>query len=173
METLYDTVSKKLDTKRLIYSLSGIIFSVIIIYTAIMLESNLSSTIHMLVITTGVIVGVTFIIKLIFGSNHNVYEPTNCELKNYSFYFKGEETLNLISAIENGNISIMRDILGETNSVVKLDIIISTDNKFAACQIFKYVPYNYEPNSKIYKIDERRIAELHDSIKGMNNNKRR
>ena len=41
------------------------------------------------------------------------------------------------------------EIKSESNVNIRMDIILSEDKKFAAVQLFQFVPYNYQPITSV------------------------
>ena len=52
--------------------------------------------------------------------------------------------------IEKGQLSIEEGVKSEGSGNVRLDVILSQDNKFAAVQLFQFVPYTYTPVTSVH-----------------------
>lgn len=55
----------------------------------------------------------------------------------------------LTEMIERGNPDCEAGIKSESSGNVRMDIMISQDNKFAALQLFQFVPYTYTPVTSV------------------------
>lgn len=169
METIADSysdiLSKQYNTK--VITKCGLAISLFI--AAIILTVNFhpdsASGVYLGVVTLSILGIIFFIIKIISGSKNMVYTPSGSRIKNYSLFFKNEDYDKLVKSFGSGNINSLYNISSGGNSGLRVDIIVSDDGKFAVCQIFKYIPYNYEPASEIYSIKESDIAMLNECIK--------
>lgn len=55
----------------------------------------------------------------------------------------------------NGNVGekgfeTKNDVKVKTNGNVRMDYMISQDKKFVAAQLFRFIPYTYEPASSVF-----------------------
>ena len=55
------------------------------------------------------------------------------------------ETFNKKKGFETRN-----DVKVKTNGNVRMDYMISQDKKFVAAQLFRFIPYTYEPASSVF-----------------------
>ena len=56
----------------------------------------------------------------------------------------------LISLLEEGTFPLESCIKTVGNGNLRLDILRSQDSKFAAVQLFQFVPYTYNPVTKVF-----------------------
>lgn len=151
-DTTTGTLAKQRDIQRtIVNSILLLAFATLALISS-SIAPNTDSWLYLTLITVGV-VGVGVVIALIlFSCKSLLYTPTKSPVKQYSLFFKTDELSNLMYSIETNNMDGMSKLVGDRNSGIRLDVAISKDRKFAACQIMKYVPYNYEATSVVYTI---------------------
>ena len=86
------------------------------------------------------------IFRLFWKSKEVVYIPTGSITKERSVFFDLKHMGKLKEMIEKGQLSIEEGVKSEGSGNVRLDVILSQDNKFAAVQLFQFVPYYYTGN---------------------------
>ena len=135
--------------KDIILSSSFIIIGCILIALPTDVGMNI---IGFLLICTGII----FILIL-----HSGYKDadTGFRYRKVEHYFKQEMNPIIKSALESKPDSID---LSQANkgSTVKLEIYFSNASGKAYLQLFEYIPYNYEPCSKMYEYEMGRIEKI-------------
>lgn len=52
--------------------------------------------------------------------------------------------------IEKGHLTLEDGVKSEGSGNVRMDVILSQDNKFAAVQLFQFVPYTYTPVTSVH-----------------------
>ena len=135
--------------KDIILSSSFIIIGCILIALPTDVGMNI---IGFLLICTGII----FVLIL-----HSGYKDadTGFRYRKVEHYFKQEMNPIIRSALESKPDSID---LSQANkgSTVKLEIYFSNASGKAYLQLFEYIPYNYEPCSKMYEYEMGRIEKI-------------
>ena len=135
--------------KDIILSSSFIIIGCILIALPTDVGMNI---IGFLLICTGII----FVLIL-----HSGYKDadTGFRYRKVEHYFKQEMNPIIKSALESKPDSID---LSQANkgSTVKLEIYFSNASGKAYLQLFEYIPYNYEPCSKMYEYEMGRIEKI-------------
>lgn len=164
LETLSGDLAKKRSSKNIIYTSLGLLASVGFIVAAALFILDKTSTVYLLLMTIGVVGVITFSVKLCLGCRELIYLPTKSRVKDFSIYIETDEMHRLMYALETADTSLMTQIRSPKESGLRLDVVLSSDNKFAACQIFKYVPYNYEAVSTVYRIADNHLSQF---CKGM------
>ena len=100
--------------------------------------------------------GIIFVLIL-----HSGYKDadTGCRYQKVEHYFKQDMNPVIKSALESRPDSID---LSQANkgSTVKLEIYFSKTSGKAYLQLFEYIPYNYEPCSKMYEYEMGRIEKI-------------
>ena len=89
------------------------------------------------------------VFRLFWKSKEMVYLPTGSVTKERSMFFDLKHIGELTEMIERGNPDCEAGIKSESSGNVRMDIMISQDNKFAALQLFQFVPYTYTPVTSV------------------------
>lgn len=84
---------------------------------------------------------------------------TGVKYRKKEHYFLQTAKPDLSSALESdpGSIDLSQEDRG---NVVRLDIYYSTDAGKACLQLFEYIPYKYEPCSRVYEYEMGRVERL-------------
>lgn len=167
IETHNESLVKKHDTKRTISSLLILVLGAAMLITAILTMQETTSAIYLTLVTFGVVFILFAVIRILSAGKQVIYKPTGSEVRKHAVYFKSDEVQKLIYSIETANFAILPSILGDNNSGVRLDVYMSRDGKYAACQVFKYIPYNYEAASTVYCIEDKNRGSFCDQIKSL------
>ncbi len=94
-----------------------------------------------------VIVG---LIRLLKGSKRLVYAPTASVVKKGSRYLSADRLPSLREVLETKDFASSKGIALKADGNARLDYMASRDRRFAAVQLFRYVPYTYEAASSIF-----------------------
>lgn len=167
LEAASDELSKKRSAGSIKVLVSLAIFSLILIIVTITAIPDKKSVLYLGMITIGIIGLIIFLIKLLNSKEDLIYVKTGSDIKKFSLYFKPDELPNLMYAIETVNVSIFKRLFADNNSGIRLDVVLSKDDKFAACQIFKFIPYTYEPASVVYKIPSDKLTDFCSCMKNL------
>ena len=137
-------------------SISGIVFSCIMLLKGILsfastfeLEDK-SSTISMALMVFGTGLFLVGIFRIFWKSKEVVYVPTGSVAKEQSVFFDLKHMDKLKELVNFGNLSMDSGIKSETSGNLRMDIILSEDNKFAAVQLFQFIPYTYQPITTVH-----------------------
>ena len=84
------------------------------------------------------------IVKLFVSRSCWLFRPTNSKLKEMTLYFDVHECDALQACMEMKRFEDLKQMKRKKDSGVKVDAMISNDQKFAAVQISEYIPYTYE-----------------------------
>lgn len=84
---------------------------------------------------------------------------TGCRYSKVEHYFQQEMNHVIKSALESKPETI--DLTqADKGNAVKLDIYFSKTSGKAYLQLFEYIPYDYEPCSKMYEYDVNKVANI-------------
>ena len=134
-------------------SVSGLIFSVamllvgVFIFASIFEMSDKSSTLSMALMVLGTAFVQIGVFRLVWKSKVGVYLPTGSVTKERSVFFDLKYLGKLTDMIENEQLNGETEIKSSGN--VRMDVMISQDNKFAAVQLYQFVPYTYTPVTSV------------------------
>ncbi|ADV43097.1 hypothetical protein [Bacteroides helcogenes] len=136
-------------------SMSGLIFSVIMLVAGILLFALLfemndkASTVSMTLMVVGTALILFGVFRLFWRSKEIVYLPTGSVAKERSIYFDLKHMDRLTEMLEHKQLDGESDIKSDTSGNVRMDVMLSLDNKFAAVQLFQFVPYTYTPVTSV------------------------
>ena len=136
-------------------SLSGVIFSGLILLVGVLAfvstfeMEDRSSTLSMGLMVIGSGMFLIGIFRLFWKSKEIVYLPTGSVAKERSLFFDLKHIGKLTEMLESGKLDGEAGVKSESSGNVRLDVMISQDNKFAALQLFQFVPYTYTPVTSV------------------------
>ncbi len=136
-------------------SVSGLIFSVIMLLVGILVFASVfemndkSSSISMLLMVAGTALVLFGIFRLFWRSKEIVYLPTGSITKEHSIFFDLKYLGKLTDMLEHKQLNGETEIKSESSGNVRMDVMVSQDNKFAAIQLFQFVPYTYTPVTSV------------------------
>lgn len=84
------------------------------------------------------------IVKLFVSRTCWLFKPTNSKLQETTLYFDVHECDALQACIEMKRFEDLKQMKRKKDSGVKVEAMISSDQKFAAVQVYEYIPYTYE-----------------------------
>lgn len=137
-------------------SVSGLILSVamlvigILIFASIFEMSDRSSTVSMALMVLGTALILLGVFRLFWKSKEMVYLPTGSVAKERSLFFDLKYIGKLTDMLESGKLDSEAGVKSESSGNVRMDVMISQDNKFAALQLFQFVPYTYTPVTSVH-----------------------
>lgn len=136
-------------------SLSGVLISSVMLLVGILafgstfeLEEK-SSTISMALMVFGTVLFLLGIFRLFWKSKEVVYLPTKSVTKEHSIFFDLKYVDSLMKIVNSGSFSADSAIKSDSSGNIRMDVILSEDKKFAAVQLFQFVPYNYQPVTSV------------------------
>lgn len=131
--------------------ISGIIFSFLMLLLGVLafvftfeLHTH-SSALSMGVMVLGTALCLIGIFRLFWKSKEVVYAPTGSVARERAVFFDLKHKDTLKDIITSGSFSVPAAIPSESSGNLRLDVIFSEDKKFAAVQLFQFVPYTYQP----------------------------
>lgn len=137
-------------------SIPGLIFSAVMLLLGVLVFASTfeitdrSSTLSMLLMVLGTAFFLLGIFRLFWKSKEVVYLPTGSITKERSIFFDLKHMGKLKEMIEKGHLAVGDGVKSEGSGNVRMDIILSQDNKFAAVQLFQFVPYTYTPVTSVH-----------------------
>ena len=137
-------------------SVSGLIFSGIMLLIGVLAfistfeMEDRSSTLSMGLMVLGTGLFLIGIFRLFWKSKEVVYLPTGSIAKEQSVFFDLKYMDQLKEIVKLGTFSADTNLKGGTSGNLRMDVILSEDNKFAAIQLFQFVPYTYQPITTVH-----------------------
>lgn len=136
-------------------SISGILLSSVMLLMGVLafastfeLEDK-SSTVSMALMVLGTGLFLMGIFRFFWKSKEVVYLPTGSVARERSLFFDLKYMDALANMVNSGSFSANTDIKSEASGNIRLDIILTEDKKFAAVQLFQFVPYTYQPITSV------------------------
>lgn len=117
----------------------------ILLFASIIEVNDKSSTTSMALMVSGTILVLLGVFRLFWKTKEMVYLPTGSVAKQHSFFFDLKHMEKLKKMIEQGTPECDPQVKSEASGNVRMDVMLSKDNKFAAIQLFQFVPYTYTP----------------------------
>lgn len=114
------------------------------------LEADKSSTMHMALLTIGTILVLCGIYRLFFRCKEIIYMATGSSITEGSCYFDISDLQKMSSLLEKKDFNGKAEILMKMRGNARMDYMISKDRKFAAVQLYHFIPYTYEAASRIF-----------------------
>lgn len=109
-----------------------------------------SSTLSMLFMTGGTLLFLLAIFRLFWKSKEWVYLPTGSVAKEGACFFDMCDLQALQEVLEAKAFADKSDVKVKPNGSVRMDYVVTKDKKFIAAQLFRFVPYTYEPVSSVF-----------------------
>ena len=113
-------------------------------------SDDTNSTLIMSLLTLGTIFILIALYRLFWKSMEMIYLPTGSKVSEGSCYIDSCDLPEMARLVENKNFSLSSKFSFKQSGSGRLDYLISEDRQFAAVQLFRFVPYAYEPASQIY-----------------------
>lgn len=136
-------------------SISGVIFSSVMLLVGILafgstfeLEDK-SSAICMALMVFGTGLFLLGVFRLFWRSKEVVYLPTGSITKERSAFFDLKHMDTLIHIVNSGSFPADANLKSESSGNIRMDVMLSEDKKFAAVQLFQFVPYTYQPITSV------------------------
>lgn len=146
-------------------SISSILFSFVMLVIGVLLFASTfelddkSSTVSMALMVFGTGLILFGIFRLFWKSKEVVYVPTGSVAKERSIFFDLKYLDQLANLVNAGSFSADSNVKSATSGNLRMDVILSADKKFAAVQLFQFVPYTYQPVTTVqYFIGDRAEA---------------
>lgn len=102
-----------------------------------------SSAMNIALLTAGIVLLILGVVLAATKSKKVIYETTGSPAKVRTYYFNRSDLEHMRTLLEHSGFSLAKPIAFCPGGNVKMDVIVSGDNRFAAAQIFEYVPFEY------------------------------
>lgn len=103
--------------------------------------------------------------QAVWQSKKWFYMPNNSIISCHDYYYGADDFTTLKAALESKNLNAMKKIKVQSDGNVRLRVIKSKDNQFAAAQIFRYIPFEFRPESKIAVMKDAEAKEFAATLK--------
>ena len=136
-------------------SVSGVLISSVMLLIGILAFASTfelddkSSTTSMALMVLGTGLFLMGIFRLFWKSKEVVYLPTKSVAKEHSVFFDLKHMDAFKNLVNWGSFFADSKIKSEARGNIRMDVILSADKKFAAVQLFQFVPYTYQPITSV------------------------
>ncbi len=144
-----ELVQSKLNIKKIAYTISSLIVCIGIIIISNKLE--LERIVYAMCASIGYIGAIVSLIQC-FNIKYIIYKPTGSLLINKDYEFSSDKLETITTLIQEKDFSqLEKNMNSKTPNGygMKIHLAYSLDKEFAAYQIYKYVPYQYETYSEV------------------------
>ncbi|MDO4164101.1 MAG: hypothetical protein Q4D56_06905 [Bacteroides sp.] len=135
-------IAKRTSVSKLLISLAMILAG-LVVFISVFRQEDASSTVSMALMVLGTALLLFGVFRLFWKSKVLVYLPTGSTTSVSSLYFDQGQLKTLTDMVERGALNGNAGIKREASGNVRLDVMASQDGKFAAVQLFQFVPYTY------------------------------
>lgn len=149
LSSTHPYISKHTNLLSIVISLVLIMAGVASVWFALSFDSA-SSTISMLLLTVGTICLLIALYRLFWRTKEKVYTQTGSAIVEGSCYWDSCDYQSLVEILEHANFKLGKNLTVKLSGNIRLDYIVSKDRRFAAVQLFRFVPYVYEPVTQVY-----------------------
>lgn len=148
--SIHPDIAKRTSVRGLIFSVVMVLLGVFLLASTFEVHAS-STTLSMALMVLGTGFFLLGIFRLFWKSRETVYLPTGSVTKERSLFFDLKHMEKLREMIDGNKLSSeTAGIKCEGSGNVRMDIILSQDNKFAAIQLFQFVPYTYTPVTSVH-----------------------
>lgn len=147
LSTSSSHISKRTNLISVVISVAIALLGMLLVYFSLDMDES-SSTLSMVLLTFGTALILVSLYRIFWMSSEIVYTPTGSAISEGSYYVDTDELNALQRLLEKKSFDRIISVKQTGNG--RLDYMVSKDGKFAAVQLFHFVPYTYEPYSGIY-----------------------
>lgn len=151
-------IAKRISIAKLSVSCVMLLIGILLFATTFQLEDN-SSTVSMALMVFGTALFLYGIFSLFWKSKEVIYVPTGSIVNERSIFFDLKHLDYLADQVNSATFHADSKVKSEVSGNLRMDVILSSDNKFAAVQLFQFVPYTYQPVTSVhYFIGEQAVS---------------
>lgn len=142
-------IAKRTSVSGLIFSFTMLLVGALAFFSTLELTDR-SSTLSMALMVLGTGLFLVGIFRLFWKSKAVVYLPTGSITREHSVFFDLKHLDKLTDLVNSGSFSSKLAVKSEPSGNIRMDVILSEDHKFAAVQLFQFVPYTYQPVTEVH-----------------------
>lgn len=149
MNTVHPDIEQRL-------SLSSMLASTVIglagaaILSMSLRDGRADSVIGMMLVTAGIVLLVVATFRLCCLNKEWIYTPTGSQVKEQTCFFDASDLPTLTDMLDDKAFGLASSVRTRPNGNIRMDYLASADGRFVAVQLFRFVPYTYEPVSAVY-----------------------
>lgn len=142
-------IVKRISVSSLIFSGVLLLAGVLAFVSTMEIEEK-SSAGSMSLMVLGAALFLFGIFRLLWKSKEVVYLPTGSLANEYRVFFDLKDLDRLKGMVTSNSYSVSSEIKSQAGGNIRLEIILSKDKKFAAVQLFQFIPYTYQPVTSVH-----------------------
>lgn len=146
---MHPDIAKRTNVGSMFISLAMLVVGFAAFFSAFQLDDQ-SSSLSMLLMVLGTALLLMGIFRVFWKSKEMVYLPTGSATKEHSLYFDTRHAGDISELLKAGKFPVDNVIKSAHSGNVRLDVLLSQDSRFAAVQLFQFVPYTYDPVTPVY-----------------------
>ncbi len=156
-------IAKRTSVSGLILSCAMLLAGVMSFLSIFQLTDRTSAlSMGMMVLGSGLFLWGIF--RLFWKTRELVYAPTGSVTKEQSCFFDLKHMDKLKTMVLSGKFSKEANMKSEVSGNIRMDILLSEDKKFAAVQLFQFIPYTYNPITPVCYFTNGEANELADFL---------
>lgn len=142
-------IAKRTNVSGLIFSFTMLLVGVLAFLSTLELADR-SSTLSMALMVFGIGLFLVGAFRLFWKSKAVVYLPTGSITREHSAFFDLKHLDKLADLVNSRSFTSQSSLKSEPSGNIRMDVILSEDRKFAAVQLFQFVPYTYQPVTEVH-----------------------
>lgn len=99
------------------------------------------------------------VLQFLFGKKRYYYTPDNVVVNACEYYFNTTSD-KLFDAIKKGDKDYLKSVSNSVDSGIKLEMAYTDNGSLSVCQSFKYIPYEYLPDSEVVDLSKKEVELL-------------
>lgn len=140
--SMHPDVAKRTSVPALLFSIVMLLAG-FLAFASIFEMSDKSSAVSMMMMVAGTSLILWGIFRLFWRTKELVYLPTGSVARERTLFFSQKDLEQLTDMLEHG--TPVTGVRSESSGNVRLNVMLSQDNRFAAVQLFQFIPYSYTP----------------------------
>lgn len=109
-----------------------------------------NSSLSTFLFTAAVFMAIGGLVKFFMGRNCYFFRPTGSKINKMILYFDPRESQTLQYCMEEKKFEDLKNLKRQVNTGTKVEVMAAGDQKFAAVQVYEYIPYNYEAVTPVF-----------------------
>lgn len=164
ISTSHPHISRHVSVLSVLVSLSVAVVGAVLMYFSLQMDDT-TSTASIALLTLGIILFLFSLYRMFFMSMETIYIPTGSPVKEGSCYFDLVDMSRMLKLLDDVDHSETYSIGMKHSGNGRLDYKVTKDKRFVAVQLFRFIPYTYEPASDIYYYTDHKAASLIQFLK--------
>lgn len=153
LSAFHPHISKHTSVFSIVISAFIALVGVGVILIALGLNSS-ASTLCMSLLTIGTILLLIAVYRFFWKSKEMIYLPSGSVVSKGVCYLDIADLQTMKEVLDQGGFESVKNVHIKMSGNARMDYMVSKDGKFAAAQLYRFVPYNYEPFSCVYYYTE-------------------